>query len=416
MNIKPILICLICIVGYSSCSKQGKLEPGKIFVRAIDSKTDVGMVGSILMTDGHYLVVSRDAANRKPGRMVKLDALGKQIWNKPASDLNIFLWQVLALPAGGFLTFGMKGLSETHMSVCKYDNDGNFITNYRINTNTSNANISAHKMILMTNGNYAFYGTDGGYGVGYLKITDSNFKLLYSKAFQSTSAGYSFFRICAMTEMPDGSLAAAVETYVSGATGLLYSNTLLLRTGFDGQVKSITTPGDTMYSEKPNAIIPCVDGHLVVSSRVPANTTDSGISIIYNANANNIMNEIVGRICLLKYNHDGQLINRKEIVDYPGLGVIHSIQKTPDGGFILCGTVNQTSSAITVSFTKIYLLKLDAALNTQWSKLIETSYQAYGINALPTADGGFLVSGIHRSFNRSSELLIVKTDANGNYY
>jgi hypothetical protein len=77
--------------------------------------------------------------------------------------------------------------------------------------------------------------------------------------------------------------------------------------------------------------------------------------------------------------------------------------------------VNQQSTYVVESDTKIYLLKLDAYLNEQWSKIIYTTYPSYGIDAMQTSDGGYLVTGFHKTLDKRFEAMVVKTDEIGNF-
>jgi hypothetical protein len=104
-----------------------------------------------------------------------------------------------------------------------------------------------------------------------------------------------------------------------------------------------------------------------------------------------------------------------KLTGYPGYGVVKSIRKTSDGGYLLCGTVGNNGSSVSVSMTKMFICKLDADLNQIWSKTIETTYQAIGVDAVPTADGGCLVAGNIKSFGNNNQMLMIHADANGAY-
>jgi len=122
---------------------------------------------------------------------------------------------------------------------------------------------------------------------------------------------------------------------------------------------------------------------------------------------------ISGSINLLSFTTDGHFLNRKKINSYTGNGLINSIKPTNDGGYILCGTVNQSNSSTLVSKTKIYLLKIDAGLNEQWSRTFNTTYQSFGIDAFQTSDGSYVVAGHERTFDSKYNMLVIKTDGSG---
>ncbi len=87
-----------------------------------------------------------------------------------------------------------------------------------------------------------------------------------------------------------------------------------------------------------------------------------------------------------------------------------SIEKTADGGFIVCGTTASQGSGQ----DDIYLLKLTSAGIPQWTPrtLGDTSIDK-GITARQTADGGYMVLGSQVLKGKLTPVLI-KTDALGN--
>ena len=89
----------------------------------------------------------------------------------------------------------------------------------------------------------------------------------------------------------------------------------------------------------------------------------------------------------------------------------NSIEKTSDGGFIICG---YSASQINGNGKEdIYLVKTNALGDIQWSKPFGDTSVDRGINAKQTADGGFIVLGKEILKNKETPILI-KTDASGN--
>ena len=84
-----------------------------------------------------------------------------------------------------------------------------------------------------------------------------------------------------------------------------------------------------------------------------------------------------------------------------------------DGGFILVGTVNQNNIATVDANTQLFLLKLDANYNEQWSRVINTIYPAFGVDVIETNDGGYFISGYQYVSNKYFNMIVAKTDANG---
>lgn len=404
---------LICIIYFSSCKKEESLKKDSSFITTIQSDSDVVVVGSLQLEDGNFLIVSRDMLQNKPGSMAKVDMNGKVLWQKKASSLNLHLWKVFSVPGKGFATLGYTDPSSQLITVCSYNNDGDSVGTKFINTNFSNGTKSVHDVLQLKNGNFVFAGSEMMLsGNGYLEITDNLFNVLYSRTIPYPPDYYGYF-IRGICEMPDSSIAFTASTSYSGGqpdTAAVY--TLLLRTNLLGQKISEYMLVDTGYAETPNCLAIQQQGMFAVTSRKKGVYGYDGTFL--NVLNNWVSHLISGQINLVSFNSTGQFINRKPIADYPGNGMINSTRPTQDGGFILCGTVDQASSAFIPSNTKIYLTKLDANLNQLWTKVIATTYPSYGIDAIPTADGGYFVSGHQKSFNKSYEMLVIKTDASGN--
>ena len=60
-------------------------------------------------------------------------------------------------------------------------------------------------------------------------------------------------------------------------------------------------------------------------------------------------------------------------------------------------------------------MKLDANLNVEWTKAIDSKYKTYGADAIQTYDGGYLISGYQKVFNEKYQVITIKTDDKGNY-
>lgn len=87
------------------------------------------------------------------------------------------------------------------------------------------------------------------------------------------------------------------------------------------------------------------------------------------------------------------------------------VQQTTDGGFIVTGsTVNPNPYT-----WDAFLLKTDAAGNTQWSRVFVSGGEDFSCYVEQTADGGYFMTGYSRlSPTTIDELLVIKTDGAGN--
>jgi hypothetical protein len=94
----------------------------------------------------------------------------------------------------------------------------------------------------------------------------------------------------------------------------------------------------------------------------------------------------------------------------------YPIFQTPDGGYILSGTVQMSAYPFERLF---FLLKLDARGNVVWQKGYGGSNSGYDVSsetggAYATSDGGYVLAGESNIFLHAATGWIVKTDASGN--
>ena len=88
----------------------------------------------------------------------------------------------------------------------------------------------------------------------------------------------------------------------------------------------------------------------------------------------------------------------------------NSVDVTPDGGFIACGSTN----GFPETDENLFLVRTNANGDTLWTRSFGGPYQDAGTSVLCTSDGGFIVTGITRSFGcGGSEVYLIKTNENG---
>jgi hypothetical protein len=95
----------------------------------------------------------------------------------------------------------------------------------------------------------------------------------------------------------------------------------------------------------------------------------------------------------------------------PGHEVGNSLIQTSDGGYVIAG--------FTTSFgaggEDVYVVKLDAHGNLQWTKTIGGRGNEAGFSLIQTSDGGYAIAGATRSFGAGeADVYVVKLNANGN--
>jgi hypothetical protein len=113
--------------------------------------------------------------------------------------------------------------------------------------------------------------------------------------------------------------------------------------------------------------------------------------------------------CIWKVDENG-ITEWLKIYDDPLNGYHMCIQETTDGGFIVSG-----EEFITLTDWDVFLMKTDSLGNVQWQHTYK--YSEYGDNAYAvrqTVDGGYILSGRVEITPSNADLLVIKTDSDGN--
>jgi len=85
--------------------------------------------------------------------------------------------------------------------------------------------------------------------------------------------------------------------------------------------------------------------------------------------------------------------------------------QTSDGGYAIAGY----TLSFGAGWADVYVVKLDASGNLQWTKTIGGKDVDGGLSLIQTSDGGYAITGATNSFGAASgDVYVVKLDANGN--
>lgn len=90
--------------------------------------------------------------------------------------------------------------------------------------------------------------------------------------------------------------------------------------------------------------------------------------------------------------------------------IAYSLQPTPDGGFIVCGLVEESTAFDYDAF----LVKTDANGDTAWTRIIGGPGVDHAVSVINTSDGGYMFSGKVLSYGAGyCDYYLVKTNALG---
>jgi hypothetical protein len=98
----------------------------------------------------------------------------------------------------------------------------------------------------------------------------------------------------------------------------------------------------------------------------------------------------------------------------PGDEVGFSLIQTSDGGYAITGYTSSFGGGW-IGWKNVYVVKLDAHGNLQWTKTIGGENNDWGLSLIQTSDGGYAIAGSTKSFGAGEEdVYVVKLDAKGN--
>lgn len=88
----------------------------------------------------------------------------------------------------------------------------------------------------------------------------------------------------------------------------------------------------------------------------------------------------------------------------------YSVKQTTDGGYIIAGYTKSYGAGA----NDVYLVKTDASGNQLWDRIFGGTQDDYAYSVLQTSDGGFLLAGFSFSYGNGGDILMIKTNSNGN--
>jgi len=238
-------------------------------------------------------------------------------------------------------------------------------------------------------GSYSFFGykdeVDEVYaGDVYLVKLDANGNLQWTKTIggEKTDRGFS------LIQTSDGGYAIAGFTNSFGAGE---DDVYVVKLDANGNLQWTKTIGGPA-SEVGSSLIQTSDGGYAIAGYT--RSFGAGEADVY----------------VVKLDANGNL-QRTKTIGGTGDDRGFSLIQTSDGGYAIAGLTNSFGAG----WADVYVVKLDANGNLQWTKTIGGEYFDGGSSLIQTADGGYAIAGHTRSFGAGGDdVYVVKLDANGN--
>ncbi len=142
-------------------------------------------------------------------------------------------------------------------------------------------------------------------------------------------------------------------------------------------------------------------------------TSDGGFVIAGQENSYSVTQFNPYNIMLSKLNAAGNVLWSKAYGGGQAAGnyICNSMQHATDGGFILCGWTDGAGAGL----QDVFLMKTDSAGVLQWSKTYGGTNGDFGYDVVPTANGGYAIAGLTKSFGAGNyDAYLVTTDGTGN--
>ncbi len=368
------------------------IGPSSHFCKAIGGKNDDEGKSLIQTSDGGYAITgftSSFGAGKEDVYVVKLDAHGNLQWTKTIGEKERDRGNSLIQTSdGGYAIAGLTqsfGVGETDVYVVKLDAHGNLQWTKTIGGKDFE---DGYSLIQTSDGGYAIAGYTSSFGAGKLDVyvikLDTNGNLQWTKTIggPASEKGYS------LIQTSDGGYAIAGYTSSFGAGQL---DVYVIKLDANGNLQWTKTIGGES-DDWGFSLIQTSDGGYAIA----------GITESFGAGKKDVY--------VVKLDAKGNLQWTKTIGG-PASEEGYSLIQTSDGGYAIAG--------ITESFgagkKDVYVVKLDAKGNLQWTKTIGGETFDSGSSIIQTSDGGYAIAGSTYSFGAGeADVYVVKLDKNGN--
>lgn len=174
------------------------------------------------------------------------------------------------------------------------------------------------------------------------------------------------------------------------SSGAGWSDIWLLKTNVLGDTQWTKTYG-CQYWDAGYAFEHTIDGGFIITGC----TELSGLSM---------------DVWLLKLNAQGDTLWTKKYGGDNGDDIGWDVKQTADSGYIIVGSTGSYGAG----YLDVWLLKTDAAGDTQWTKTFGGSSIEEGYSVNQTPDGGYFIAGVTKSYGAGqSDIWLIRTNDQG---
>jgi len=372
-------------------------RPSPHFCKAIGGPASEAGNSLIQTSDGGYAITGATisfGAGEADVYAVKLDAKGNLQWTRtiggPESEAGNSLIQT---SDGGYAITGFTfsfGAGGADVYLVKLDAKGNLQWTKTIGGKKEDV---GNSLIQTSDGGYAIAGSTRSFGTGewdvYVVKLDAKGNLQWTK----TIGGKKEDVGTSLIQTSDGGYAIAGSTRSFGAGEWDVYVVKLDAKGNLQWTKTIGGPkGDSGFS-----LIQASDGGYAIA----------GLTQSFGAGETDVY--------VVKLDANGNLQWTKTIGG-PKREWGFSLTQTSDGGYAISGTTSSDELAAYFGPAEadVYVVKLDATGNLQWTKTIGGPEHDRGISLIQTSDGGYAIAGSTQSFGAGEwDIYVVKLDRNG---
>jgi hypothetical protein len=370
--------------------------PSPSFRKAIGGPASEEDSSLIQTSDGGYAIAGKtesSGAGQADVYVVKLDAHGNLQWTKTIGGENEDWGRSLIQTSdGGYAIAGYTksfGAGEDDVYVVKLDAKGNLQWTKTIGGKKRDRGSS---LVQTSDGGYAIAGFTDSFGAGetdvYVVKLDAKGNLQWTKTIGGPKRDYGL----SLIQTSDGGYAIAGYTTSFGAG---YADVYVIKLDAHGNLQWTKTIGGPA-GDVGNSLIQTSDGGYAIA----------GYTKSFGAGGEDVY--------VVKLDANGNLQWTKTIGgENEDWG--YSLIQTSDGGYAIAGATQSFGAGL----LDVYVVKLDANGNLQWTKTIGGPKREWGSSLTQTSDGGYAIAGRYFLIGDYGEVYagyvyVVKLDAKGN--